>query len=194
MRVTDSCADCAGAIDLLVELLQARFSRGVMERICRQTTGLFPTSAEIAFSCSCPDWASMCKHVAPVLYGIGARLDGQPECLFTLRKVDEKDLLARAGSDLPLSRKGPAEDRVLAADSLSELFGLEMAPTAEVQVPGTARIPATPARARRGVKAEAVPGGAGPATKQRRPRASLPTDPKTPKAQPTTKAKKRRAV
>ena len=193
-RWTSICTDCAGAIDSLVELLQGRFSKGVMERIYRQTTGLFPAPAEIQFSCSCPDWASMCKHVAAVLYGIGARLDGQPECLFTLRKVDEKDLIARAGSSLPLSRKGPAEDKVLAAEGLSELFGLEMAATEEVPVAGTARTPAKPARARRAVKAEAVPDGAGPATKPRRSRASPRSKPRTPKAQPTTRTKKRRAV
>ena len=105
------CTDCAGAIDSLVELLQGRFSKGVMERICQQKTGLFPAPAEIQFSCSCPDWASMCKHVAAVLYGIGARLDEQPELLFTLRKVDEKDLIAKAGKGVPLSKKGPADDR-----------------------------------------------------------------------------------
>jgi len=191
-RWTSICTDCAGAIDSLVELLQGRFSKGVMERICRQTTGLFPAPAEIQFSCTCPDWASMCKHVAAVLYGVGARLDGQPECLFTLRKVDEKALLAKAGSGLPLSRKGPAADRVLAAEGLSELFGLEMAATE--QVPGTARTPAKPARARRVVKAAAVPEVTAPAAKPGRQRASSRTEPKTPKARPTTKAKKRSAA
>jgi uncharacterized Zn finger protein len=121
------CADCAGAIDSLVELLQGRFSKGVMERICQQKTGLFPTPAEIHFSCSCPDWASMCKHVAAVLYGIGARLDERPELVFKLRKVDENDLIATAGSGLPLSKKGPASERVLGTEGLSELFGLELA-------------------------------------------------------------------
>ena len=56
--------------------------QGVMERICRQETGLFPSPTEIRFTCSCPDWASMCKHVAAVLYGIGARLDRSPSCCF----------------------------------------------------------------------------------------------------------------
>src|SRR6266446_2393731 len=37
------CKDCAGAIDSLIELLQGRFSKGVMERVCRQKTGLFPS-------------------------------------------------------------------------------------------------------------------------------------------------------
>ncbi len=139
--------DCAGGIDSLVELLQGRFSKGVMERICRQQTGLFPAPAQIEFSCSCPDWASMCKHVAAALYGIGARLDEQPELLFRLRKVDEKDLIAKAGRGLPLSKKGPAPDKLLAAGSLSELFGLDMAHNAPG--PSTAAEPANPAARRR---------------------------------------------
>src|ERR1700681_2092131 len=107
------CEDCEGAIDSLVELLQGRFSKGVMERICRQNHGLFPTPAEIKLSCSCPDWAGMCKHVAAVLYGIGARLDHQPELLFRLRAVDERDLIVKAGEALPLAKQAPAASRVL---------------------------------------------------------------------------------
>src|SRR6202521_611305 len=91
------CEDCAGAIDSLVELLQGRFSKGVMERICRQNHGLFPAPKEIALSCSCPDWADMCKHVAAVLYGIGARFDRQPELLFRLHDVDHAELITKAG-------------------------------------------------------------------------------------------------
>jgi uncharacterized Zn finger protein len=125
-RWTAICRDCAGAIDSLVELLQGRFSKGVMERICQQKTGLFPMPAEVELSCSCPDWASMCKHVAAVLYGIGARLDERPELLFKLRKVDEKDLIAKVGRELPLAKKGPEADKVLGSESLSELFGLEL--------------------------------------------------------------------
>ena len=85
------CRDCAGGIDSLVELLQGRFSKGVMERLCRQDNGLFPKPSEIRFSCSCPDSASMCKHVAAVLYGVGSRLDEQPELLFRLRAVDHSE-------------------------------------------------------------------------------------------------------
>jgi uncharacterized Zn finger protein len=125
-RWTSLCCDCAGAIDSLVELLQGRFSQGVMERMCQQKTGLFPAPTELEFSCSCPDWASMCKHVAAVFYGIGARLDAQPELIFRLRRVDEKDLIAGAGKGLPLSKRAPDEQRVLHGDGLSELFGLEL--------------------------------------------------------------------
>lgn len=122
------CKDCAGAIDSLVELLQGRLSKGVMERICRQKTGLFPAPSEIDLSCSCPDWADMCKHVAAVLYGVGSRLDQQPELLFRLHQVDEKELIAKAGEALPLTKRGPATAKVLADnEDLSELFGLDMA-------------------------------------------------------------------
>src|SRR5271157_5504044 len=122
------CADCAGAIDSLVELLQGRLSKGVMLRVCQQRTGLFPSPDEIKLSCSCPDWADMCKHVAAVLYGIGARLDQQPELLFRLHKVDEKELIAKAGNDLPFSKNEPAAAKVLGGgEDLSALFGLDMA-------------------------------------------------------------------
>jgi uncharacterized Zn finger protein len=122
------CEDCSGAIDSLIELLQGRFSKAVMARLCEEKTGLFPSSKEILFTCSCPDWAAMCKHVAAALYGIGARLDHQPELLFTLRKVDQQDLIAKAGSDLSTKRKEPAGAKVLASDDFSGMFGIEMAP------------------------------------------------------------------
>jgi uncharacterized Zn finger protein len=122
------CKDCSGAIDSLVELLQGRFSKGVMTRLCEEKTGLFPSPSDILFTCSCPDGAALCKHVAAVLYGIGARLDHQPELLFMLRKVDQQDLIAKAGSDLSKKGRRPAGVKVLVSDDLSEMFGIEMAP------------------------------------------------------------------
>jgi uncharacterized Zn finger protein len=121
------CADCAGAIDSLVELLQGRLSKSVMERICRRNTGLFPSPKEIFLSCSCPDWADMCKHVAAVLYGIGARLDEQPELLFRLHEVDQAELIAKAGKGLPLAKGAPARSKILRGEDLAGIFGLEMA-------------------------------------------------------------------
>ena len=139
------CADCAGGIGSLVELLQGRFSKGVMERICRQGTGLFPKPADIKFSCSCPDHASMCKHVAAALYGVGARLDAKPELLFRLRAVDENDLLADFGDVLPMSKQGPGAGKLLEADDMAALFGLDMgdvaAPAKVVAPPPGKQIP-----------------------------------------------------
>ena len=119
-------AECAASIDSLVELLQGRLSEPVMERICRPGTGLFPAPREIKLDCSCPDWAEMCKHVAAVLYGVGARLDQQPELLFQLRRVDAKDLVAQAGAALPKPGKGPAAAKVLDTAQLGDVFGIEM--------------------------------------------------------------------
>jgi uncharacterized Zn finger protein len=121
------CSDCAGSIDSLVELLQGRLSERVMERVCREGDGLFPAPREIDLSCSCPDWADMCKHVAAVLYGIGARLDASPELLFRLRGVDETELLAHADRGMSLKASTPAGAKVLDDGDAAALFGLEMA-------------------------------------------------------------------
>ena len=158
--------DCAGSIDSLVELLQGRLSKGVMERICRPQTGLFPSPKEIEFNCSCPDWAAMCKHVAAVLYGVGARLDLQPELLFALRRVDAKDLVARAGAGLPLAKKAPAAGKILDQSKLAEVFGIEMADAVVPDLRAKAALakkktPATkkaPARKEKAVKRKAATG------------------------------------
>jgi uncharacterized Zn finger protein len=142
------CADCTGGIDSIVELLQGRFSRGVMERLCRQEGGLFPRPSDIRFSCSCPDHALMCKHVAAVLYGVGARLDHKPELLFRLRAVDETDLVAGIDTALPLSTTGPVAGKVLQADDVSALFGLDLA-APEVPAAGKPSDKPSAVRARR---------------------------------------------
>jgi len=186
---TAICTDCAGAIDSLVELLQGRFARGVMERICQPRTGLFPMPDEIQFSCSCPDWASMCKHVAAVLYGIGARLDERPALLFKLRKVDENELIAHAGDGLPLAKEGPGADKVLAADGLSELFGLELG-TGEAGPAPAASTPA-PAKPARKARAAARPLKAKRATepaKPKRERAKARRTARVAAAPPTTRS------
>src|SRR5206468_8953529 len=116
------CRDCAGGIDSLVELLQGRLAKGIMDRVCREGDGLFPSPEEIKLSCSCPDWADMCKHVAAALYGVGARLDQKPQLLFVLRGVDENDLFAGTGESLSLSKAAPAAANVLDDGDVAALF------------------------------------------------------------------------
>src|SRR6267142_2559173 len=123
------CRDCAGTVDSLVELLQGRLAKGVMDRVCREGDGLFPSPTEIKLSCSCPDWADMCKHVAAALYGVGARLDEKPQLLFVLRDVDENELLASARQAPPLKTAAPGTAKVLDESDVAALFGLEMAET-----------------------------------------------------------------
>ena len=126
-RWTAICRDCAGSVGSLVELLQGKLSKNVMERVCREADGLFPAPSEIRMSCSCPDWADMCKHVAATLYGVGARLDSDPDVLFALRGVDRAELVSNVGADLPLTRTASASDRVLADDDVAALFGIDIA-------------------------------------------------------------------
>jgi uncharacterized Zn finger protein len=73
----------------------------------------------------------MCKHVAAVLYGIGARFDQNPELLFRLYEVDEQELIAGAGKELPLAKTGPARSKMLDSDDLSAMFGLDIAVDAQ---------------------------------------------------------------
>src|SRR5262249_24191146 len=132
------CRDCAGEIDSLIELLQGRLATGVMGRVCGEGDGLFPAPGEIKLSCSCPDWADMCKHVAAVLYGVGARLDEAPRLLFVLRGVDESELLADAGPTLPLKKPGRSGSKVLGGTDVAALFDLEMADRADPREPARA--------------------------------------------------------
>ncbi len=126
---TSICADCAGRVDSLVELLQGRLSKSVMARVCRPADGLFPKAADIKFSCSCPDGAAMCKHVAAALYGAGARLDAEPELLFRLRAVDVGEIFANLDAALPASRSSGSATRLDAGD-LSDIFDIELAASA----------------------------------------------------------------
>ena len=152
-------ADCAGSIDSLVELLQGRLSKAVMERICTPNTGLFPAPTDIQFSCSCPDWAAMCKHVAAVLYGVGARLDQQPELIFTLRGVNAQDLVTQAGAGLPTSKQRPAKGKVLDNTLLADVFGIEMSDVSRITKP------AAPRRKARVTKVGVTTTGKAPAAK-----------------------------
>ena len=118
--------DCSGQIDSVIELLQGKLSSGVMKTITDKQKGLFPQPKEISLGCSCPDWADMCKHVAAVLYGVGARLDEEPELLFKLRHVDHLDLINKATLKVPTKRN--TKTQVIEGQDLSNLFGIEIDP------------------------------------------------------------------
>jgi len=84
---------CRGKLASLEDLLAGRFPKAVEDAFMQPKTGLFPSPREIELVCTCPDWASMCKHIAATLYGIGARLDEDPSLFFTLRGVAMADLI-----------------------------------------------------------------------------------------------------
>jgi uncharacterized Zn finger protein len=114
----------AGQISTLVELLQGKLSKAVMELVTDRDQGLFPKPAEITMRCSCPDYAGMCKHVAAVMYGVGNRLDSSPELLFLLRGVDHLELIEQAIPAAPTGAKSGA--RTIASDDLGAIFDIEI--------------------------------------------------------------------
>ena len=116
--------ECSGKIDSLIELLLGKFSKNVMEIITHPKKGLFPHPNEIKLNCSCPDWAELCKHVAAVLYGVGARFDERPEDLFLLRQANHLELIAKA----PQTRlaKAGSQEAAFKETDLSALFGINI--------------------------------------------------------------------
>ncbi len=120
---------CEGKIDSMQTLLEGKFPKDLMELFTVQGSGLFPSPKEIKFSCNCPDWASMCKHIAAVLYGIGARLDENPELFFVLRNVKLEDLVfATVGQQTKtlLEKSKKESSRIIENTDVSALFGIDM--------------------------------------------------------------------
>lgn len=152
-RWVDFKARSAGKVANLLDLLQGRLSKDILADITAQSTGLFPTPKEIELDCSCPDWADMCKHVAAVLYGVGARLDEKPGLFFTLRGVDMEELLtaASASATAPIA-PGATTGAALAGADLTEIFGVEIETSVAVAVPEVSPSPSrrTPSRKKAG--------------------------------------------
>ncbi len=139
---TNFKARSAGKVRNLLDLLQGRLSKEILTDLTARDTGLFPAPKEIELGCSCPDWADMCKHVAAVLYGVGARLDEKPELFFTLRGVQMEELVTAASATATAPIAGASSgDQVIADAALSEIFGVEIETAAPAPAPAAA--PAT---------------------------------------------------
>ncbi len=180
---------CAGQIGSVLELLQGRLSDRVMDVVAHRDTGLFPQPGEIELACDCPDWATMCKHAAAVLYGVGSRLDDSPELLFRLRGVDEAELIA---ADMALPQ-GAATADTLADGDLGDIFGIDLdpadgPPAPSASKPAAVADPAVAAGARRPA-AVADPAGAGSAAapNARQPAAHVARGPKKVTRAPTSR-------
>ena len=136
---------CAGAFDSLRELLAGQFPASLKDLFFQQDSGLFPSPKEIRFDCSCPDWASMCKHVAAALYGVGARLDHDPGLFFTLRRIDVDELITATVADTAqalLDKAQQQSSHILGDVDLSEVFGIQFD---EADLPAPSLPPATAA-------------------------------------------------
>ena len=121
--ITDKCGK---KVDNLSKLVSGDFPEELKEVFIGQG-GLFPSPKEISFNCSCPDWALMCKHVAAVLYGVGARLDEDPLLFFTLRGIDTNrfvDVVIANRTEMMLANVNKPSKRILSDTSLSDIFGV----------------------------------------------------------------------
>ena len=117
---------CAGEIGTVIELLQGKLSTSAMAIITDQEGGMFPSPKQITMNCSCPDIAGLCKHLAAVLYGVGSRLDTQPELLFKLRQVNHLHLIPTADSVAALTKTSSSSRQTLATTELADVFGVEI--------------------------------------------------------------------
>ena len=121
---------CSGQVGSLLELLQGKLSHHVMAVVTDRKEGLFPLPGEISFHCSCPDSARMCKHVAAVFYGVGARLDAKPELLFFLRGANHEELIQADAEKAVAAATSRGKSKRLAATEIGEVFGIDLEPVA----------------------------------------------------------------
>jgi len=124
--------ECEGQVGSMLDLLAGKLGDGMMHVLTDAEHGLFPKAREIRFDCSCPDHADMCKHVSAVLYGVGVLLDTKPELLFTLRGVDQAELLSNA-SEKAANDVGAGSDELAGVD-LGAMFGIELETPLEEKV------------------------------------------------------------
>lgn len=120
---------CQGAFDSLADLLAGKFPKSFQKLFFNESSGLFPKPNEISFSCSCPDSASMCKHIAAALYGVGAKLDNNPSLFFSLRSINIEELISKTVSETTASLLSKADSQtknVILDQDLSEMFGIEL--------------------------------------------------------------------
>ena len=118
-------AQCGQKIDSLNALVEGRFPKE-LEKIF-ENSELFPTPKQITFDCTCFDYASMCKHVAAVLYAIGARFDEDPTLFFKLRGVNFSSLLKKSIDEkmqTMLENAQKKSERVIKDTDIETLFGL----------------------------------------------------------------------
>jgi uncharacterized Zn finger protein len=147
---------CSGKISSLLDLLQGRLDKGVLQEITQRPGGLFPSPKEIKLNCSCPDGAIMCKHVAAVLYGVGARLDTQPELFFSLRHTDMQELITSASQQAATTSTSTPSSAALADDDLSAIFGIEIETISPTPIAHTPT-PTTPAIKKTATKTSRTP-------------------------------------
>lgn len=128
--------ESAGKIDSLQELIEGKFPKALSELFTAKGKGLFPSPKQISFNCSCPDWANMCKHVAAALYGVGTRLDDDPQLFFVLRNVNIDEFISKIinkKSQMLLEKSMIKSRRIINDTDISGLFGIDVETEVEIK-------------------------------------------------------------
>ena len=87
--------------DLVASLMDGELPHGIAD-LCRELDiELFPRSwRSMQLSCSCPDSARVCKHLAAVFYVMADRIDIDPFFIFRFRGLDLKAEMRKCGIDV----------------------------------------------------------------------------------------------
>jgi uncharacterized Zn finger protein len=79
----------------LAKLLAGEMPHDIEELFASCKLTLFPRSKrELTASCSCPDWANPCKHVAAAYYILAERFDEDPFLIFQARGRSREQIVA----------------------------------------------------------------------------------------------------
>ncbi len=80
----------------VAKLLAGEMPLEIEEAFSACRLSLFPAARrELASSCSCPDWANPCKHVAAAFYILAEAFDTDPFLIFTWRGRTKDELIER---------------------------------------------------------------------------------------------------
>lgn len=128
----DNFADIMGDCDVRADSLEALAAGDFPDELKKRLLnagGLFPSPSQIGFSCSCPDSAYLCKHIAAAIMAVAPQLDETPLLLFELRGVDTAELVKRTVAeklDLMLANADAPSERIMDVgdDDLTALFGV----------------------------------------------------------------------
>jgi uncharacterized Zn finger protein len=144
-------SDCAQQVSSLLDLMRGKLPDAVLARLTDPKQGMFPSPQELKLQCSCPDYATMCKHIAATLYGVGHLLDSEPGLFFKMRGVDQSELVSDAlTTQTADDAMGLHQQSDLAGEDLSAIFGIELATTSDVQSAANSLLKIKPTRKRVG--------------------------------------------
>ena len=100
--------------DWVTHLVLGEVPPSIEEALAGARVKLLPrTHREIQASCSCPDWANPCKHIAGIYYHVASLIDRDPLLLFEFRGLERSKLLeAVSKSEFGSALRGEAEAAV----------------------------------------------------------------------------------